>query len=59
MKFSIKISSVNVTKPQETMDLVTSTAKILNKKLRLLCSATFHKLTNFINKTFNKQEKRI
>ena len=47
MKFSIKDSSVNVTKSsgnmQETADLVKFTEEILNGKLHFLCSVLFNK----------------
>ena len=36
--FLLRISSVNVTKQQETVDLVTFTEKIFNGKLHFLCS---------------------
>ena len=35
------ISSINVTKSQETTDLVTFTEEILNGKLNFLCSDTY------------------
>ena len=38
MKFSIKISSVDVTKSQLSAYLVTLTEEILNRKLHFLCS---------------------
>ena len=37
--FPLRISSVNVTKPQFPADLVTFTEEILNGKLQFLCSA--------------------
>ena len=36
--FPLRISSVNVTEPQETADLITFTEEILNGKLHFLCS---------------------
>ena len=42
MKFSIRISSVNVT------DLVTFTDKILNGKLHFLCNDTRRQPNNFV-----------
>ena len=35
--FSLRISSVNVTNPQETVNLVTFTEEIFNGKLQFLC----------------------
>ena len=40
MKFSLRISPVNVTNPQFSVDLVTFTEEILNEKLRFLCGDT-------------------
>ena len=37
------MSSVNVTKPQETADLVTFAEEILNGKLDFLCSVLAYK----------------
>ena len=39
--FLLRISSVNVTKSQETADLITLTEEILNGKLHYFCSVKF------------------
>ena len=41
VKFSFRLSSVNVTKTTFPADLVTVTEEILNRKLRFLCSELF------------------
>ena len=47
MKFAVRIFSVNVTKSQETVDLVTFTEEIPNGKLHLLCSEIrLHSINN-------------
>ena len=40
ISFLLGISSANVTKPQETADMVTFTEEILNGKLHFLCSVS-------------------
>ena len=40
--FPLRISSVNVTKSQETADLVTFTEEILDGKVHFLCNYGFH-----------------
>ena len=48
MKFLLKISSVNVTKPQKTADLFTFTEEIRDGKLHVLCSTIYVQIQSIL-----------
>ena len=50
MKFSIKVSEVNVTKSEVPTDLVTFTEEILNGKHHFLCSESLKKALTILAK---------
>ena len=58
MMFSIKDSSVNVNKSEETADLVTFTEEILNGKLHFLCSVGTYCLDRLLKKQCNSYGSR-
>ena len=60
MKFSLRIPSVNVTKPQESADLVTFTGETFNGKLHFLCGLKFWKAKKeYVRAKYQKTDQRI